>query len=119
MTFPGHEARLRRHGGPSRRIVARRGRSELADLHPGRRDGGNSQARYRLDDYFSGSFFSLLVVGLCNDAIVVGPIRIQMHGKDALPVAGERFPVQRIALPCSLVECRTSIQDVLTEIGGK
>ncbi|MBK3843543.1 hypothetical protein [Paraburkholderia aspalathi] len=52
-----------------------------------------------------------------NDAIVVGPIRIQMYGMYALPVAGGAFPAQRITLPRSLVERCTSIQDVLIEIG--
>ena len=40
-----------------------------------------------------------------------------MHDMYALPVAGGAFPAQRITLPCSLVERRTSIQDVLIEIG--
>ena len=86
----------------------------IADHHTRRRDGENFQARCRLDDCISGSF-SPLVVGLSNDALA-GMIRIQMHGKYVLPFVGGTVPAQRIALPCSLVERRTSSQDVLIEI---
>jgi len=49
--------------------------------------------------------------------MVVVPIRIQMHGMYARPVARGAFPALRMTLPCSLVERCTSIQDVLIEIG--
>jgi len=39
-----------------------------------------------------------------------------MHGIYTLPVTRAAFPSKRIALPRSLVERRTSVQDILIEI---